>query len=157
MTNQFAQGEPLTYDRLNELIKDVSELKKSLNKAVGVNENYPRIDVVLFDNSKVGAKKEDLGKDNKIQIFAGIETINVNKNTQSEIENSITFGQSFGFNRTPIVICNIEVDNFNKINSSVQTSQVKGTGFKYKITLESTPTTLDVIKLHYIAIGRDAT
>ena len=154
MTNQFAPGEPLTYDRLNELIKDVNTLKTNLNNITNTNENYPLIDVVLFNNTTDG--RSDLGRKNKVQIFAGIETINVNSNTQ-EINGTIDFKDGFGFNGIPVVICNIEVNNFNQIDSSVQTSGVKNTEFKYKITLQKKPSTLDVIKLHYIAIGRDAT
>lgn len=153
MSNQFAPGEPLTYDRLNELIRDVNTLKTNLNNITNTNENYPLIDVVLFTNTKDG--RSDLGRKNKVQIFAGIETINVNTNTQ--IEGTIDFKDGFGFNSIPIVICSIEVNNFNNVKSSVQTSKVDKTSFKYQITLSNIPQTLELIKLHYIAIGRDAT
>jgi len=147
--NKINNSEPLTYEKINDLIQQFNDLEKNVNAFTGNNrlKNLPQIDVYLGGT--------DINSDKKVDIIA--DSIDLGGSVRDNSKTIFTGTQSYlstaVFANPPVIVCTVVVNDSDKIDSSIVISNVKNREFSYKIKLVENPTTLTSLKLNYIAIG----
>lgn len=132
MAQELSDGQPLTYEWLNSLVKEIEALKSE----------------VTFFGLPTGSKVSIVSKTDTNTIGAKSKADSINKK-------SVSFGHTF--KTAPNVVAVV----YDDISSTVVINSITTTGFTYTLKTVDDKTALgqktsNTIKVNYIAIGESA-
>lgn len=143
MINPISDGQPITYDLLNQIISQVNDVTSYTDDVRQIIEIYGR---------GIG-----LREGNKIGIAVGSIVVSVPPNTQNIDKDVADTFHKVTFNEKPYITATV-VDQRAKGGQGIQASIITITdlskeGFKGRVSLINQIETGTTINVHYIAIG----
>jgi hypothetical protein len=145
MISPISDGQPITYDLLNQIISEVNRATSSI-----YTDEIKQI-VQVFGNN-IGRKEDD-----KVVIAVG--SVRVDVKTNSATVDPIVFPNNVGFDIAPYVCVTLVDQRTNEKSgqgiqfANVSVTNLTKTGMTVKIDLLRSVERPTAISLHYIAIG----
>lgn len=146
--NAISEGQPLTYDLINEIINQVNEVKE-------IPDDFG--DAVEVYGPDLGKSQQD-----SVSIVTGSYKFNIGKNEISkDVEIKFNTKKNNGkiFNKDSVIVTASVVDvEIGKNNGGIQMAtltitKITKTGFNARVQILKESDSQTTLKIHYIAIG----